>query len=205
MSGFFSIIARDPYFRYGVKCLLEKMGYICLQEWETFDDIQGCIPEKALGLFLVDNVPLTRKAHAGLMNIRQTYPDVKLFAICKSSRFLFLCAMKNNFYSYMSNSSSLPEIVHAINFIEKGLIYRTFIENDKNQWMADVSKFNSLVSREIEVLQGFMRGESMRTLSETLGINVKVISMMKSRIMLKLQVNNMVELLSLSKANIMEY
>lgn len=105
---------------------------------------------------------------------------------------------------YLSKKSALTELSDAITKVAHGGM---FITNELAQRLAfDESTnkprrfFRKLSTREVEVLKLLAQGKRNKFVAEELGLNEKTVSTYKARLMRKLNVDNMVDMLQQAKA-----
>lgn len=99
----------------------------------------------------------------------------------------------------LPKSSTMADIAQAVTCVRSGNIYmppkltsELITSVSKG---APVSKHHKLSSRELEVLALIGSGKTISTIAEKLLLNVNTVSTYKSRIMQKLEVDNMLELI----------
>jgi DNA-binding NarL/FixJ family response regulator len=101
---------------------------------------------------------------------------------------------------YLGKGCSAEEMLTAIRRVASG---RRYLQAEIAQEMAfdsrrDVSPFEQLSPRELDVCLALVRGERGRTLAEHVGLSEKTISTYKSRLMEKLTVGSVAELTQLA-------
>ncbi|WP_417361958.1 response regulator [Galbibacter sp.] len=140
-----------------------------------------------------------------LRRIKRDFPDIKIIIFSTQPEEVYaLSTIKAGASGYISKSASLDTINTAILKVAEGGM---FITNELAQRIAfDESSnkprkfFRKLSSREIEVLKLLARGRRNKQVAEELGLNEKTVSTYKARLMKKLNVDNMVDMLQQAKA-----
>ncbi|MGB4545762.1 MAG: response regulator transcription factor, partial [Flavobacteriaceae bacterium] len=105
---------------------------------------------------------------------------------------------------YLSKTARIDQILTALTQLKEGKIYLTHAlsEQLKKEKSGDKEKsaFRKLSSREIEVLKLLASGKKNKEVAGGLDINEKTVSTYKSRLMKKLNVTNIVDMLQHAKA-----
>ena len=107
---------------------------------------------------------------------------------------------------YINKAASIEELQNAIRKVADGGIYLSekLSERMTYQKRAGVNAaqrrmYKRLSVREVEVLKLLTSGKRNKQVAEELGINEKTVSTYKARLLKKLNVNNMVELINHAK------
>ena len=133
--------------------------------------------------------------------IKSNHEDVKIL-VCGNQKTV------NNEFQYISmgangfitKSSSLDQLVTAINLINAGQLYLSQKALSwKSSLMLSASSFEKQLSkREFDVFKLIVKGLSVNNISRKLSLKQSTISTLKRRVMAKLQVANVVELVKLA-------
>jgi DNA-binding NarL/FixJ family response regulator len=142
---------------------------------------------------------------ATLRKMKQAHPDVKVLIYSGQSEDVYaLSTIRAGASGYLSKSSGLPYLASAIRKVSEGGM---FITNELAQRLAfdEGTKkprrfFRKLSTREVEVLKMLASGKRNKEVAEGLNLNEKTVSTYKARLMKKLNVDNMVDLLQQAKA-----
>ncbi|MCK0156064.1 response regulator transcription factor [Cellulophaga sp. F20128] len=142
---------------------------------------------------------------ACLRKMKKSYPDVKVLMYSGQSEDVYaISSIRAGAQGYLSKSADLDYIVAALEKISDG---KMFITNELAQRLAfdeGTQKprrlFRKLSTREVEVLKMLASGKRNKDVAEGLSLNEKTISTYKARLMKKLNVDNMVDLLQQAKA-----
>ncbi len=140
-----------------------------------------------------------------LRRLKKEYPDVKVVMFSGQSEDVYaISTLKAGASGYLSKGVSTDMIGEALVKVGSGGI---FISNDLAQRLAfDESTnkprrlFRRLSTREVEVLKLLAAGRRNKHIAEELNLNEKTVSTYKARLMRKLNVDNMVDLLQQAKA-----
>lgn len=142
---------------------------------------------------------------ATIRKIKQEYPDVKVLIYSGQSEDVYaLSTIRAGAFGYLSKTAELDYIITAIRKVNEG---KMFITNELAQRLAfdeGTQKprrfFRKLSTREVEVLKMLASGKRNKEVAQGLNLNEKTVSTYKARLMKKLNVDNMVDLLQQAKA-----
>lgn len=139
-----------------------------------------------------------------LRTIKSEYPGAKIFIFsCHSEEMYALSAIKAGASAYLSKTAD-PEIVkQAINQVARGGIFLNENITDKlrnNSKSAHlIARYKKLSTRETEVLNLLSTGKRNKEIAEALAINEKTVSTYKTRLLKKLKIDNLADLINQSR------
>ena len=142
---------------------------------------------------------------ATLRKMKSDYPNVKVLIYSGQSEDVYaLSTIRAGASGYLSKSADLSYLVSAVHKVSQGGM---FITNELAQRLAfdeGTQKprrfFRKLSTREVEVLKMLASGKRNKEVAQGLNLNEKTVSTYKARLMKKLNVDNMVDLLQQAKA-----
>ena len=142
---------------------------------------------------------------ATLRKIKQQYPDIRVLIYSGQSEDVYaLSTIRAGAFGYLSKTADLDYIIAAVKKVSEG---NMFITNELAQRLAfdeGTQKprrfFRKLSTREVEVLKLLASGKRNKDVALGLNLNEKTVSTYKARLMKKLNVDNMVDLLQQAKA-----
>lgn len=142
---------------------------------------------------------------AALRKIKSEYPDIRVLIYSGQSEDVYaLSTIRAGASGYLSKSARLENLPTAVRKVGRGGM---FITNELAQRLAfdeGTQKprrfFRKLSTREVEVLKMLANGKRNKEVAQGLNLNEKTVSTYKSRLMKKLNVDNMVDLLQQAKA-----
>ncbi|MDP5078793.1 MAG: response regulator transcription factor, partial [Nonlabens sp.] len=111
-------------------------------------------------------------------------------------------AIKAGAQGYVAKTQSVAIIKQALLTVVDGGIFLSEGISDQsniNLKRADVLRFKKLSTREIEVLNLLSRGKRNKEISQDLNINEKTVSTYKTRLLKKLDVDNIADLIHQSR------
>ncbi|WP_224483884.1 response regulator [Robertkochia aurantiaca] len=195
-----------PIVRAGLKAVLndssdfEEVGSVSTTT-ELFNELKNASPDVIL---LEMDIPEVNGITA-LRKLKKDYPDIKVLIYSTQAEDVYaLSTLRAGAAGYVSKAASLDTLKNAINKVAEGGM---FITNELAQRLAfDESTnkprrfFRKLSTREVEVLKLLASGKRNKHVAEELGLNEKTVSTYKARLMRKLNVDNMVDMLQQAKA-----
>lgn len=142
---------------------------------------------------------------ATLRKLKQEYPDIKVLIYSGQSEDVYaLSTIRAGAFGYLSKTAELDYIISAVRKVSEG---NMFITNELAQRLAfdeGTQKprrfFRKLSTREVEVLKLLASGKRNKEVALGLNLNEKTVSTYKARLMKKLNVDNLVDLLQQAKA-----
>lgn len=142
---------------------------------------------------------------ATLRKIKQEYPNIKVLIYSGQSEDVYaLSTIRAGAFGYLSKTADLDYIISAVRKVSQG---NMFITNELAQRLAfdeGTQKprrfFRKLSTREVEVLKLLASGKRNKDVALGLNLNEKTVSTYKARLMRKLNVDNLVDLLQQAKA-----
>ena len=142
---------------------------------------------------------------ATLRKIKQDFPNTKVLMYSGQSEDVYaLSTIRTGAFGYLSKTAEVDYIISALKKVAEGNMFNT---NELAQRLAfdeGTQKprrfFRKLSTREVEVLKLLASGKRNKEVAEGLNLNEKTVSTYKARLMRKLNVDNLVDLLQQAKA-----
>ena len=200
------IADNHPIVRHGIKKVLETRDDMKVQSavgttTELFQALAETTPDV---LLLEMDIPEINGI-ATLRKMKQHYPDVKVLIYSGQSEDVYaLSTIRAGASGYLSKTAEQGALTTAIEKVSRGGM---FITNELAQRLAfdeGTQKprrfFRKLSTREVEVLKMLANGKRNKEVAMGLNLNEKTVSTYKARLMKKLNVDNMVDLLQQAKA-----
>jgi len=137
-----------------------------------------------------------------LRRIRSEFPDIKILVVsCHPEEIYAVSSVKAGANGYIAKTRTVKEVKKALLAVSEG---NTFLsDNIKNQLdgkqNSNMLKFKKLSTREIEVLNLLSRGQRNKEIAQQLSINEKTVSTYKTRLLKKLNVDNIADLIHQSR------
>lgn len=140
-----------------------------------------------------------------LRNIKREYPEIRILVFSFHPEEMYaLSAIKAGAAGYISKTTDPRTLESAIYQVARGGIYlnkkisekiNTGLTRGRNL----ISRFKKLSTREAEVLSLISAGKRNKDIAETLNINEKTVSTYKTRLLKKLNVDNVADLITRSR------
>jgi DNA-binding NarL/FixJ family response regulator len=200
------IADNHPIIRMGIRKVLEAAeGFELIDEVATTEELFEKLKDTTPDVVMLEMDIPEINGIAALRKIKKDYADVKVLMYSGQSEDVYaLSAIRAGAFGYLSKSSDLEYITAAITKVSEGSM---FITNELAQRLAfdEGTKkprrfFRKLSTREIEVLKLLASGKRNKEVAIGLNLNEKTVSTYKARLMKKLNVDNMVDLLQQAKA-----
>lgn len=140
-----------------------------------------------------------------LRTIKTDFPGTKILVFsCHPEEMYALSAIKAGASGYLSKTVSTEVLQQAIQQVARGGIYLNKNISDKinagiTQSSNLISKFKRLSTRETEVLNMLATGKRNKDIADALDINEKTVSTYKTRLLKKLKVDNLADLIHQSR------
>lgn len=206
MVKYFLLIDDHEIVRSGVKTVLLELFKPC-EIFEASNEKEALVELKArkYDLIIMD-VQMPDTDSAGLLkNIKIKTPEVKVLVFSMSAENLYAKRfMKLGAMGFVTKNSGLSELIKAINLAlnNRKYISESFAEILAGEVGDEKSNnpFESLSSREFEIVSLIIHGKSLNEISDLLSIHSSTVSTHKSRLFEKLGVKNLPELLELARA-----
>ncbi len=168
---------------------------------ELFDTLNKVTPDVVM---LEMDIPEINGI-ATLRKVKQEYPNIKVLIYSGQSEDVYaLSTIRAGAFGYLSKTADLDYIISAVKKVSEG---NMFITNELAQRLAfdeGTQKprrfFRKLSTREVEVLKLLASGKRNKEVAQGLNLNEKTVSTYKARLMKKLNVDNLVDLLQQAKA-----
>lgn len=207
-STMINILIADnhPIVRLGIKEVLNTVSdFKVLGDVSTTTQLFSALEKVKADVVLLEMDIPEINGIATLRKMKKEYPDVKVLIYSGQSEDVYaLSTIRAGAFGYLSKTSDLDYIITAVKKVGDG---KMFITNELAQRLAfdeGTQKqrrfFRKLSTREVEVLKLLASGKRNKDVAEGLNLNEKTVSTYKSRLMKKLNVDNLVDLLQQAKA-----
>lgn len=186
--------------RADVKVLLEDT-YVGAEVSEAYDgpSVMKKLQEDVYDLIILDIQMPDADTPEIIRHIKQEMPDTPVLIFSMNSERLYALRMiKAGAKGFISKDAPLEELKKAI---EAVLAKKRYISEDMAELLGRQSAhlkadnpFDTLSSRELEIVNMLLEGKSMTEISKTLDIKMSTASTHKARIFEKLNITNFFEL-----------
>ncbi|EID76924.1 response regulator [Imtechella halotolerans] len=200
------IADNHPIVLHGIKAFLKSNSEIeVVASAVTTTEMFNYLDQNPVDLVLLEmDIPEINGITA-LRKLKKDHPNVRVLMFSAQPEDVYaISTLRAGASGYLSKKSALTELSDAITKVAHGGM---FITNELAQRLAfDESTnkprrfFRKLSTREVEVLKLLAQGKRNKFVAEELGLNEKTVSTYKARLMRKLNVDNMVDMLQQAKA-----
>jgi two-component system, NarL family, response regulator, fimbrial Z protein, FimZ len=197
-----------PVVHTGISCFFKDHKEISLiGTVNSFSMVEPMLVTKVVDVLVLD-LEINGLLNINMVkNLRVKYPKTKIVLFSDMNEQVYAPnAVKAGVSAFVNKKESLEKLSEIIVRVKEGEI--VFSDSIKRS-MALISKvakserlYRKLSSREIEVLRYLSNGRKNKEIAETLNLNEKTISTYKLRLLAKLNVTNLIDLVN--KAKILE-
>ncbi len=200
------IADHHPITRKGITCLLKKDPNFSIvgkanNGNELFQKLEELNPDI---LIMEIDMPQISGINA-LRGIKAKFPELRVLIFSTHPEEIYaLRSIKSGAAGYVPKTASPKIFLKALKQIRKGGIFlneeltSTFTSRNVGETSA-ISRYKKLSSREIEVLNLLSSGKRNKDIAAALNINEKTVSTYKTRLLKKLKVDNLADLIHQSR------
>ncbi|WP_432412882.1 response regulator [Rasiella sp. SM2506] len=200
------IADHHPITRKGIACMLKKNeNFTIVGKASTGDELYESLQNNTPDILIMEiDIPNISGINA-LRSIKTEFPQVRvLIYSCHPEEIYALRSIKSGAAGYVPKTASTKTFMGALKKIAKGGIFlneeltSTFTNRNVGESSA-ISRYKKLSSREIEVLNLLSSGKRNKDIANALDINEKTVSTYKTRLLKKLKVDNLADLIHQSR------
>lgn len=194
-----------PIVHYGIKSYFKESSEVSIVgHAENFQALEDILSKKAVDIVILD-LDLEGLSSINLVkSMVKDYPTTKLVIYTNLSEQMYAPnALKAGVAAYIHKTSKLETVASALTKVNNGSV--VFSETVKKN-LALIGKRNKserlyrkLSTREIEVLRYLSDGKKNKEIAKILDLNEKTVSTYKLRLLTKLNVTNLVDLVNKAK------
>lgn len=194
-----------PVVHYGIRAYYKEHADVSLVGIvDNFEMVSEMLKRKEIDVLLLD-LELEGLSSINLIkNLLKDFPKVKIILFSNLNEQIYAPnAIKAGVFAFVQKTEKLDVLTSTIIKVNRGAII--FSDAVKKN-MALISKqakserlYRKLSSREIEVLRYLSNGKKNKEVAEALHLNEKTISTYKLRLLAKLNVTNLVDLVNKAK------
>jgi two-component system response regulator EvgA len=198
------VVDDHPVIRLAVRMLLENQNYKIVGESDNGVDAMQMIRETLPDLVILD-ISIPRLDGLEVLSRFQAMalPSKVLILTAQSPALFALRCMHSGAAGYVCKQEDLSELLSAIKAVLAGYNYfpSQAVNNGHETAEADLRLFRQVNDRELMVLQLFAQGRSNKEIASGMFLSNKTVSTYKKRLMQKLQVDTLVDLIEMAKRN----
>ncbi|MGO3181512.1 MAG: response regulator [Aequorivita sp.] len=197
------IADHHPLTTTGVEVILNSTNeYSVVGKVVRGSDLLTCLKKERPDILILElNIPEISGFHA-LRSIREEFPRVRIAIFSSHPEEIYaLRSIKSGASGYIHKTSSKEVFLQAIKRIALGGVYlneelAAALSNNSTNDTSLVGRYKKLSAREIEVLNLLSSGKRNKDIAALLEINEKTVSTYKTRLLKKLNVTSLAELLN---------
>jgi two-component system response regulator EvgA len=206
MNSRILIIDDHPAVRMSIRLLLQGDGYSVIGEADNGADAIRQILDLRPGIIILD-IGLPNIDGLTIMSrlVAQKSPvKVIVFTAQDSDHIAIRCAQAGA-QGFVTKHSQLEELLEAVNTVKNGYNFfpdrvTTLVRRDESH-DSDAALLGSLSIRELWVLQQLALGMTNKQVAERMRLSSKTVSTYKTRLLVKLNASNVLDLYNLAKRN----
>ncbi|MEZ4778511.1 MAG: response regulator transcription factor [Flavobacteriaceae bacterium] len=200
------IADHHPVTRKGIACMLKKSkDFSIVGKVNNGDELFKNLEEISPDILIMEiDMPQVNGINV-LRNIKTEFPQTRVLIFSTHPEEIYaLRSIKSGAAGYVPKSASTKVFLKALKRIAKGGIFlneeltSTFTSRNVGESSA-ISRYKKLSSREIEVLNLLSSGKRNKDIANALDINEKTVSTYKTRLLKKLKVDNLADLINQSR------
>ena len=187
----------------GISSLLEKEGvYEVVGKVTNGRDLFKVLKSKTPDVLILEIDLPEINGITALRTIKSENPGTKILILsCHPEEMYALNSIKAGASAYLSKTASTDVLCEAVHQVARGGIYLNKeisekINSGTTRSNNIVSRYKKLSTREIEVLNLLSTGKRNKDIAEALDINEKTVSTYKTRLLKKLRVDNLADLIN---------
>ncbi len=200
------IADHHPITQKGISCLIKKDdNYEIVGKANNGNELFQTLEEQNPDILIMEiDMPQISGINA-LRGIKVKFPELRVLIFSTHPEEIYaLRSIKSGAAGYVPKTASPRILKKALKQIRKGGIFlneeltSTFTSRNVGETSA-ISRYKKLSSREIEVLNLLSSGKRNKDIAAALNINEKTVSTYKTRLLKKLKVDNLADLIHQSR------
>ena len=198
------IADHHPVTRKGISTLLNRTNeFVIVGKVSRGSELLKHMEKERPDILILElDMPEINGFHA-LRSLREEFPKTRIVIFSSHPEEIYaLRSIKSGAVGYIPKTASKDLFIHAITRIAKGGIFlndkltEVLNNNRGNNENSVVGRYKKLSAREIEVLNLLSSGKRNKEIAALLEINEKTVSTYKTRLLKKLKVDNLAELIN---------
>ena len=195
----------QPIVRFGLKTYFKENADIeVVAQASDLDELVSILEDKKIDVILLDIELSGITSIRDIKGLLKEYPGSRIVLYTRVSEKMYApTAIKAGVSAYISKNISLKELENILYKVKAGEV---IVSEDVKKKIEVLSKgkkgdrlFKKLSAREVEVLRYLNDGKKNKEIAEILGLDEKTIRTYKLRLLAKLNVTNLVDLLNKAK------
>lgn len=194
-----------PIVHYGIKSYFKDSSEVSIVgHAENFQTLEEILSKKPVDIVILD-LDLEGLSSINLVkNMVKDYPSTKLVIYTNLSEQMYAPnALKAGVAAYIHKTSKLDTVASALSKVNNGSVVFSDVVKKNLALIGKRNKserlYRKLSTREIEVLRYLSDGKKNKEIAKILDLNEKTVSTYKLRLLTKLNVTNLVDLVNKAK------
>lgn len=182
--------------------LAETDQFQIVDKAQNMDELNRALEQQAVDILIMELELPQLNGVSTLRYIKNEYPKLRILIFSHLAEEIYaLRCIKTGAAGYLPKSASEKVFLKALNRLAKGGIYlndelnASFTRRSIGESSA-INRYKKLSTREIEVLNMLSSGKRNKDIAEALDINEKTVSTYKTRLLTKLKVDNIADLIN---------
>ncbi len=200
------IADHHPIIRQGISCILRKSdAFEIVGKAQNMEELNSVLEQSQADILIMELELPQLNGVSTLRYIKKEYPKLRILIFSHLAEEIYaLRCIKTGAAGYLSKSASSKVLLKALKRLAKGGIYlneelnSSFSQRSVGESSA-INRYKKLSTREIEVLNMLSSGKRNKDIAEALDINEKTVSTYKTRLLTKLKVDNIADLINQSR------
>lgn len=194
-----------PVVHYGMKSYFkEHPEFSFVGIVNTLDSLLDVLGKKTVDVAVIDLELDGLTSISAVKSLVKDYPDTKIILFTNLAEQIYAPnALKAGISAYVHKSVRMEELENAIRKVNDGeVVFSDIVKKNLallNKGKKSERLYRKLSSREIEVLRYLSEGKKNKEIAKLLDLNEKTISTYKLRLLTKLHVTNLVDLVNKAK------
>ncbi|KAF2518112.1 response regulator transcription factor [Flavobacterium salilacus subsp. salilacus] len=194
-----------PVVHHGMKSYFkENSDFSFVGIVNNLDSLLDMLSKKMIDTAIIDLELEGLTSISALKSLVDEFPDTKIILFTNLAEQIYAPnALKTGVSGYVHKSAKMEVLENAIRKVnEGGVVYSDAVKKNialLNKGKKSERLYRKLSSREIEVLRYLSEGKKNKEIAKLLDLNEKTISTYKLRLLTKLHVTNLVDLVNKAK------
>lgn len=191
------IVDDHPSVRMALKFILEKLRFVTIDECDNGIGAIQLIKNNQYNIVILDIGIPSMDGIAVISSVRKAENNTRFLVFTSQIQDLYASrCMAAGASGFVSKNNDMENVASAIKAIESGY---TFFPHIHASTSSNKSLVNRLTNRELDVLRKLARGMTNNEIAADMCLSNKTISTYKTRIMEKLGINTLVELINIAQ------
>lgn len=200
------IADHHPVIRKGISCMLRKTDdFEIVGKAQNIEELHQELESRSPDILIMELELPQLNGVSTLRLIKKEYPNLRILIFSHLAEEIYaLRCIKTGAAGYLSKSAAPKVFLKALQQLASGGIYlneelnSSFTPRSVGESSA-INRYKKLSTREIEVLNMISSGKRNKEIAKALDINEKTVSTYKTRLLTKLKVDNIADLINQSR------